>query len=311
MQRSSFYACYHCQRQLDAFRENRPVGVGGRGRADYVGGSLGGMMPPARSRHGGLAMMALRQFLLPLALLLGVLLPAASFAAGLAQNENFIVLTPAKPSQKEGAKYAALVLKNAAEFRAEFCREWLGAELADGEGKTIISVHFSEAESTGLTWARDDASRRFHNVYLTTSAERASGTMLRHEVAHTVLATRYPHPNRLPPWAEEGIASRYDDRASIAVREQTVQGWLRAGRMPLVIELLETPHIEAFDDNGYAAAESLVEYLLTLVDKPTLLAFAEDGKRFGWHSALANHYGIDGVGTLQSEWQAWMASSMQ
>lgn len=244
-----------------------------------------------------------------LALLMAILFQSTAFSAGLAQNENFIVLTPAKPSQEAGKKYAQLVLKNAAEFRSAFAQEWLGGELSEGAGKTIISVQFSEIKSSGRTWAKDAPGRQFHNVFLHTSAERAAGTMLCHEVAHTVLATRYPHPNRLPPWAEEGIASRYDDDSLIAVREQTVATWLRTGSIPMLAGLLEAPSIASYDDNYYAAAESLVNFLLTRGDKATVLRFAADGQRYGWHYAVKTHYALGSVGELQSEWQNWLVDS--
>jgi hypothetical protein len=244
-----------------------------------------------------------------LALLIALLSPTAALSAGLAQNENFIVLTPAKPSQEEGKRYAQLVLKNAAKFRAQFSKDWLGEELPPGTGRTIISVQFSGVENSGLTWARDDASRRFHNVYLTTTAENGAGTMLRHEVAHTVLATKYPHPNRLPPWAEEGIASRYDRESLKDVRRSAVAAWLKSGRIPSLAQLLATENIESYDGDQYAAAESLVSYLLTLKDQREVCRFAESCQRDGWDDALWTHYQIDSLEQLQRDWGSWLAES--
>lgn len=241
------------------------------------------------------------------ALILSILLPAVANAAGLAQDDNFIVLTPAKPSQAAGRDYANLVLQRAESYRYGFVKEWLGGEPPSNNVRTIISVHFSATENSGLTWAKDDPSRRFHNVYLTTSAENAVGPMLRHEIAHTILATKYPHPNRLPPWTEEGIASRYDSESLVAYREQVVTNWMRIGNVPLLASLLDSPNIESFNDDQYAASESLVNFLLSRGDKPTILEFAIMGQDRGWDAALWAHYQIDGVGELQREWQEWLA----
>lgn len=241
--------------------------------------------------------------------ILAIVASSVAHAAGLASNENFSVLTPAKPSQEEGNRFAQLVLKRAEAFRAEFAMEWLGKKLPAGDGRTLISVRFSATENSGLTWAKDAPTRRFHNVFLTTSAENAAGCTLRHEIAHTVLATRYPHPNRLPPWVEEGIASRYDHEALIAVRQQEIRAWIRTGRIPSLTGLFDSPNIKSFDDTHYAAAESLVAYLLTRGDKQTLLDFAEAGERDGWTASLRNYYGIASMAQLQMDWQAWLVDA--
>jgi hypothetical protein len=234
------------------------------------------------------------------------LFPVVANAAGLASGDNFSIFTPAKPSQEAGDRYANLVLERAEAFRAEFAKEWLGEELPAGEGRTLISIDFSVNENTGLTLAKDHPDRRFHRMFLASTAENAAGSILRHEIVHTVLATRYPHPNRLPSWVEEGIACRYDNQRLIAVRQQEVRAWTRMGRIPSLAVLFDNTGIRSTDDTGYAAAESLVAFLLTRGDKQTLLRFAEDIERLGWHESLRTHYAINGQAQLQRDWQAWL-----
>lgn len=248
---------------------------------------------------------------LRIAILFAIFSPSVAQAAGLASNDNFIVLTPAQPSEREGQKFAERMLDEAGKFRAEFAKEWLGEELQTGSGKSIISVTFDDGANSALTWAKDHPSRRYHNVYLKTSRENALGGTLHHELAHTVMATRYPEPNRLPPWVEEGIASRYDIPVLIAVRQQEVLSWLRIGRAPQLIPLLMSTNIASFDDTQYATAESLVSFLLTRGDAQTVIRFAADGQLLGWDAALQTHYQIDDVGQLQIEWQDWLVSSSQ
>jgi hypothetical protein len=243
------------------------------------------------------------------AAILAVLCPAVANAAGMALNANFIVLVPIKPTPENAERYAKLVLEHAQQFRDSVAREWLGDRLADGEGRTRIAIDFTNKENSGFTWAKDNPQRRFHTIYLNTSPAKAAGTMLNHEIAHAVFATKYPHPNRLPSWVEEGIASRYDDPALIAVRQQEVRSWMRLGRIPQLIGLLNAAGIESFDDTQYAAAESLVSFLVARGDKLAVVKFAEDGQRVGWDRALRTHYRIAGVQQLQSEWQAWLRDS--
>jgi hypothetical protein len=243
------------------------------------------------------------------AAILAATVPAIVEAAGVASNANFIVLITAKPSQEAAERFAQLVIERAERFRAEVAKEWLGEELSDGGIRTIISVNLSVSGNSGLTWAKDDPARKFHNVYLTTNPQKASGSILNHEIAHTVFATRFPHPRRLPPWAEEGIASRYDDESVIAVRRQEVKSWLRQGRVPRLAVILSAEAFDSFDDTQYAAAESLVSFLTTLGDKPTVVRFAEDGQKFGWNTAIRTHYRMSDLQQLQSEWQDWLRHS--
>jgi hypothetical protein len=243
------------------------------------------------------------------AAILVALVPVVGKAAGMASGKNFSVLTPATPTQQAGDAYAQLVLERAEKFRAEFARQWLGEELAAGEGRTLISIDFSTTENSGLTLAKDHPARRFHRVFLASTADNAAGSLLRHEIVHTVLATRYPHPNRLPTWVEEGIASRYDSARLIAVRQQEIRNWIRTGRVPSLAGLFNESKISSSDDTAYATAESLVAYFLTRGDKGTLLQFAADGQRYGWDESLRTHYQIASVSRLQRDWQVWITQS--
>ncbi len=71
--------------------------------------------------------------------------------------------------------------------------------------------------------------------------------------------------------------------------------------------LLETPDLKSLDETSYAAATSLVSYLLTQGDEQEVVCFAEDGQQAGWDAALRSHYGIQSCRDLQASWQAWLA----
>jgi len=237
--------------------------------------------------------------------------PVVVEAAGMASGPNFSALTPATPTQQAADAYAQLVVDRAEAFRAEFAREWLGEVLPAGEGRTLISIEFTPAENSGMTLAKDHPARRFHRMFLASPPENAAGNLLQHEVAHTVLATRYPHPNRLPTWVEEGIASRYDSERLITVRQQEVRNWVRTGRTPSLAGLLDETKFSSSDDTLYAAAESLVAFLLTRGDSRKLLEFADNGRRIGWDQSLRTYYQMTGVGQLQREWQDWVVERVQ
>ncbi|MGD9633519.1 MAG: hypothetical protein AB7G28_05975 [Pirellulales bacterium] len=251
-------------------------------------------------------MMTLR---IALAALFCSLLAPQLHADGYASDANFLVYSPKAKSEEAEQRYAQSVLAEANRFRKEFALEWLGEELPTGAGRSVIYIDFSTVEDRGLTWAKDHPDRLLHNVYLSTSPSRAAGSTLRHEIVHTVLATRFAHPKRLPPWAEEGIACRFDDDARKAARNQQTAFWARTGRAPNLALLLEMPDLKALDESGYAAAASLVSFLLTRGDKQEVVRFAADGQALGWEAALRSHYGIQSYAELQSGWQAWLADT--
>jgi hypothetical protein len=252
----------------------------------------------------------IRVILFLLVAFLSATCPSIAGAVGFAHNKNFIVYTPAQSSREEEEQFADLVLERAMAFRREFAQTWLGEELPDGAGRSVIHVDFSATDDRGLTWAKDHPARTLHSVYLKTSPESATGSTLQHEVAHTVLATRFPHPHRLPPWVEEGIACRYDDNGRKANRERTLRAWAaRTDRSLDIAPLLEMPDIKSLDEGSYTAAASLVSFLLTRGDEKALLRFAVDGQRAGWDVALRTHYKIAGVSELQASWQRWLGSN--
>jgi hypothetical protein len=147
------------------------------------------------------------------------------------------------------------VLAKAYEFRKVEARELLGEELASAAGRTIITVQVSSTEDSGFTWPIDHPDRKFHNMWLTTSRERAAGTTLRHEIRHVVLNTRFP--DRLPPWIEEGLASRSDDAQRLQGRRATVAAFSRSG-WPDINSVVQTRAIHATDETTYGASTSLV-----------------------------------------------------
>ena len=226
--------------------------------------------------------------------------PTVARGAGMAHDENFVVTA-------EDKAFAGEVLAKAEQFRKELAEEWLGEELPPSVGRVIIEVEIAD-DDEGRTWAIDRPERSYHIVWLTTTRERALGSMLRHEMTHVVLATQIP--GRLPSWANEGAASLADDAERIAIRRRTLAWFARTGNWPSLQGILNAATIAPDDKATYCASASLAEFLLTRGDKQRFLRFAVDGKSLGWKSALGSHYSIDGVRELERQWRAWASDEL-
>ena len=233
-------------------------------------------------------------------LLMGVILlvPCVTQGAGFAHNANFIVLAPDQPLAEE-------VLAKADLFRKQVAEEWLGERLPTSVGRAVIHVELSDSGDSGQTWAIDAPGRKLHQVWLTTSRQRAVSSGLRHEITHVVLATRFP--DRLPAWIEEGIASLSDDPQRIETRRRIVNWYARTGNWPRFESLIEAPTILPSEKDRYSVAASLTQYLLSRGDRAEFLRFAITGKEKGWDQALQQHYSLSTVRDLQVAWQAWVS----
>ena len=223
--------------------------------------------------------------------------PVLAQAAGLAMSPNFSVMAP-------NQAVAEAVAKQAESFRKEASLEWLGKELREDQGPTMITVVISATEDEGLTWPIDCPERKFHHVWLTTSLDRATGTTLNHEVVHTVLET-YSHPNRLPAWLQEGVASQKDAADRKEIRRQILANWARDGRWPELATIFQAPRIGHGDRGGYTAAASVTKFLAERGGKARVIQFAAAGQQRGWDQAAHDHYGVRDVAELQTAWEAW------
>lgn len=223
-------------------------------------------------------------------------------AVGFAHNENFIVFARTQP-------LAEKTLAEAERLRKKIAEQWLQKELPSGEGRTLIHVELSDSEDSGLTWAKDpsDPKQTLHRMWLTTTRDRALGSMLAHEMTHAVLATKFP--DRLSPWIEEGIASLNDDPGRAADRMRILRRCAQQGSWPRLGRIIGAQRIAATDDAAYCVAPSVVQYLLSRGDKADLIRFAAAAKEKGDERALRECYGFRGVEDLQLAWEAWASKA--
>ena len=233
---------------------------------------------------------------------LALLAAGEARAVGFARNENFIVFA-------RDQSLAETTLANAEGLRKQIAKEWFEKELPPGEGRTLIHVELSGSEDSGLTWVKDrsDPRQTLHRIWLTTTRDRALGSMLSHEMTHAVFATKFP--DRLPPWIEEGIASLNDDPGRAADRMRILRRCAQQGSWPRLGGIIGARSIVATNDAAYCVAPSVVQYLLSRGDKADLIRFAVAAKEKGYDRALRECYGLRGVQDLQLAWEAWASKA--
>jgi peptidase MA superfamily protein len=237
--------------------------------------------------------------------------PSRVEAAGFVHSPNFIVFTPPIPSQESADVFAKALLEKAEQYRKQIAIEWLGEELPPSVGQAMVTVSFSNERDSGLTWAKDRPNRKLHVLFLVTAPEQMPDGLLAHEMTHCVLATRFPHPHRLPAWLEEGIASRYDDAPRKAVRQKIMQWFVSTGHWPRLASVLQADNVHSDDQEAYALSATVTDMLLARGNKSMLLQFGQLAEQAGLERALSQCYGIQDLAELEAAWRTWVTATAQ
>jgi hypothetical protein len=236
--------------------------------------------------------------------------PAARIeAAGFVHSANFIVFTPPVPSQEAADVFAKAILDRAEQLRRQISIEWLGNELPPSIGPVMLNVNFANQPNSALTWAKDHPDRKFHSLFIETSPGELPDGLLAHEMTHCILATRYPHPQRLPAWLEEGIASQYDDVQRQEIRQRIVSWFVTTGQWPRLASVLSTQRVHSDDQQAYAVATTVTELLLERGSRQKLLQFGEAASKDGVDRALKQYYDIAGTAELEVLWRGRLSQA--
>jgi hypothetical protein len=234
--------------------------------------------------------------------LLVVAVALEAHAADMSIGVNFTVLAPNRAVADTIAAQAEI-------YRAQAAQEWLDGKLPDRQGRTLITVELNSQKDEGATWPIDCPERTLHQVWLTTSLDRAVGSTLHHEVVHTVLDTHF-YPGTIVAWASEGIASQVDDAGRRQHQRQLLQGWSASGRWPSLTALFAMKAIGHDNLESYAAASSVTEFLAQRSGKHRVIEFAAAGPNRGWDQAAHDCYGFRDLADLQTAWQNWVARQL-
>lgn len=211
-----------------------------------------------------------------------------SLGASLESSANFTVLAP-------NARLADKVVAQAESFRSRIGAVWLEEVLPATRTPTSIFVEIDDSKSLARTLP--SPSGEGHMVWLVGSEQAVAGRLLEHELVHVVLGSRFP--NAMPDWANEGVASRYDNQRRLKLRQQKLREFAQQESWPDLDKLFQAPIRQPWQ---YATAESVSDFLIRLSGPKQFLAFAADSNQ-GAAQALQAHYGIDSVTELEVRWR--------
>jgi hypothetical protein len=127
--------------------------------------------------------------------------------------------------------------------------------------------------------------------------------ILPHEVTHAVLAGRLSS-ERMPRWADEGMAILAESQAHIDVHYRQLPRWRDDEALFSVRELIEMrdyPHPRSLGI-FYAQSVSLVDFLTQQKGAKHFARFVRDGERDGYTASLRKHYGWT-FAELDRRWQ--------
>jgi hypothetical protein len=138
------------------------------------------------------------------------------------------------------------------------------------------------------------------------SVERIFDSVLPHEITHMIYASYFRRP--LPRWADEGGATSIEHSSEKQKHRAMLLEFLRTGRGIAFNQMFAMTEYPRDVMPLYAQAYALSEYLILRGGRRKFVEFMDEGLRDGqWQKAVAHHYGIADLATLQNTWVNWVA----
>jgi hypothetical protein len=196
--------------------------------------------------------------------------------------------------------------------RAEACRreqaiEWLGKELPPWNKP--CPIHARVATNLGAGGATSfvfDRGQVFGwKMNIQGSRERILDSVVPHEVTHTIFATYFRQP--LPRWADEGACTTVEHRSEVAKQERMLIQFLKTRRGIPFSDMFVMKEYPRDVMPLYAQGHSLAQWLIENRGRKAFLEFLADGMQDeNWPRAVRQHYGFDGLASLQNAWLDWV-----
>jgi hypothetical protein len=225
--------------------------------------------------------------------------PAWSNAAGY-RTANFTVSAPTPQLAKE-------IGDRAEACRRELAIAWLGQELPNWAKPCPIHAEVAPKLGAGgaTSFVFDRGEVFGWKMNIQGSRERILDSVVPHEVTHTIFASYFRKP--VPRWADEGACTTVEHRSEIAKQERMLIDFLKTRRGIPFDQMFAMKDYPSDVMPLYAQGHSLAQWLIESRGRKAFLEFLADGMNDeNWRRAVHEHYGFDGLNTMQTAWLDWV-----
>jgi hypothetical protein len=212
---------------------------------------------------------------------------------------------------------ATKLAENCEELRTRLQRRWSGSTQSDWSPVCNIIVYprtaeFVRALGPGARGSSGASTIDFDRVSVRRieirgDADRWQREVLPHELTHVVLADLFT-TQRIPPWADEGIAMLTESEHRLAQRRNDLNNAVQRGSYIGVRQVLEMQDPPQNGQRGafYAESVSLAAFLMRRGGATKLVEFIHAAQREGYERAARIHYGFTSLNQLEMHWYAEM-----
>ena len=220
---------------------------------------------------------------------------------GATYRSNNFVVTTADP------RLAEQFGKAAEKWRRELAVAWTGEEMRDWYRPCMMNVQVGPIGAGGATSFVFDRGEVYKwEMNIQGSAERILDSVLPHEITHMIFASYLRTP--LPRWADEGGATTVECPSEQAKHRQMLLQFLRSGRGIAFNQMFAMTEYPQDVMPLYAQGHSLASYLIQQGGRRKYLTYLAEGMQTGnWTEATAHWYSVKDLGTLQNQWNDWVA----
>jgi hypothetical protein len=216
------------------------------------------------------------------------------------RSANFIVET-------DDPAFAQQVSQAAESYRRELAVSWLGQAMPDWWQPCVLTVQAAPHLGAGgaTTFKFQDGEVFEWRMSIQGSRARILDSVLPHEITHMIFASHFRQP--LPRWADEGGATSVEYAGERNKYQQMLQTFLRSGRGISFNQMFAMMEYPPDYMPLYAQGYSLAEYLIQAGGRQAYVKFLDDGlKSDDWAGAVARHYEVKDLGSLQNTWLTWV-----
>lgn len=228
------------------------------------------------------------------------LLPATpTRAAGFASSPNFMVIADEQAT-------ADAVLGRAESLRKALAHQWLGRELPEGDGRTVLTLRVHPTDNLSEFCPGADPCKSLHLLRIVAPRDELLGSTLNHETCHLVL--HVGHKDKLPRWLDEGLAMFQDTDRHGPHSRVVMQRCVETSSWPNLAPVLDARTLDG-SFTAYAMSHYFTAFLLGEKDARTLFDFAKTGQQKGWDTAARQCYGRS-LAKLEADWHTWTPQAL-